>query len=324
MRVLDSGRCTIGVWRDPRRAGWLMLAYFLLSLVAGSVVHISVGPASSAQAHDGYDWIVCAFLSWRVTLGGRISRMLLIVGTGLDYAGTAFSVARHFGPAAFGVLAICLVQLALLMSPAVYWRTRPRGWAEPPAATRVLPPLTLLLLGVFAGLSVTLIGLSHMVPGPAVPGCTVTGDMRAEFCDTLADGAPLYWVSLRDGAASADWAAMARDWAQWAVVATSVLYALWLGAPARHEPLRTRFPSAAVAGAALAGLTLAVLAGRFPATWLTRGHYDPGYLEGRAFSAHALVADAATWTFAAVAACVAVWLIARWLRGRPAREEPRG
>lgn len=301
-----------------------MWAYFLLSLAAGPVVHFRISSAPTGGADVDYGWIFTAFFCWRVTRGGRVSRMLLIVGTGFGYLGTAFSVAGHFGPRTFGVLAICLVQLALLMSPAVYWRTRPRDWVTPPAATRVLPPLTLLLLGVFAGLLVTLIGLSHMVPGPAVPGCTVTGNMRAEFCDTLADGAPLYWVSLRDGAASADWAAMARDWAQWAVVATSVLYALWLGAPARHEPLRTRFPSAAVAGAALAGLTFAVLHGRFPATWLTRGHYDPGYLEGRAFSAHALVADAATWTLAAAGACIAVWLVARWLRGRRAGAELRG
>ena len=301
-----------------------MLLFFLLTLLAGPVVSVRVGAGSAPRDGGGYDWIVSAFLSWRVTRGGRISRMLLILGTGLGYLATALSLATHFRPATFGVLAICLVQLALLMSPSVYWRTRPRHWAEPPAATRVLPPLTLLLLGVLAGLCVTLIGLSHMVPGPAVHGCTVTGDMRAEFCDTLADGAPLYWVSLHDAAAYADWAAMARDWAQWAVVATSVLYALWLGAPARHEPLRTRFPSAAVVGAALCGLTFAVLDGRFPAIWLTRGHYDPAYHEGRAFSAHALLADAATWTLAATGVCVAVWLTGRWLRSRPARGEPRG
>ena len=58
-------RFTIIVWRDPRRAGWLMWAYFLLSLVVGSVVYFSVGPASSGQSSLGYDWIVSAFFAWR-------------------------------------------------------------------------------------------------------------------------------------------------------------------------------------------------------------------------------------------------------------------
>ncbi len=302
------------MWRDPRRAGWLMWAYFLLSLVVGSVIYLSVGPASSGQAGNGYGWIFSAFFSWRVTRGGRISRMLLILGTGLGYLETAFTVARHFEPATFGVLAIYIVQLALLMSPSVYQRTRPRDWAEPPAATRVLPPLTLLLLGVFAGLSVTLIGLAGMGPGPAAPGCDVNAALPG-VCDTLADGTPLRWVTLHDGLPSADWAAMAKDWVQWSVVSTSVLYGLWLANLARRGPVRLIFPVAAAVGCALGGLTLAVLTG-FPVTWLTRGHYDPGYYWGRAFSAHALLADAASGTLAGLCACVAVWLITRQRLGR--------
>lgn len=309
----------ISVWRDPRRAGWLMWAYFLLSLAVGPVVHLSVGSASPGHAGDGYDWIFSAFFSWRVTRGGRISRMLLIVGTGFGYLGTAFNVAGHFGPATFGVLAICVVQLALLMSPSVYWRTRPQGWAEPPAATRVLPPLTLLLLGVFAGLSVTLIGLAH--GGWPLPGCDDPGAAPALPCGSFAEGYPLAWVTAAHGAPSANWAAMAKDWVQYAVIAASVLYTLWLATLARRAPLSTRFPAAAAVGCALGGLTLAVLTGRFPATWLTRGHYDPGYDEGHWFSAHALLADAAAGTLAGLCACLAVWLIAG-RRGRPSGAEP--
>jgi hypothetical protein len=305
-------RFTIIVWRDPRRAGWLMWAYFLLSLVVGSVVYFSVGPASSGQSSHGYDWIVSAFFAWRVTRGGRISRMLLILGTGFDYLGTAFTVARHFEPATFGVLAIYLAQLALLLSPSVYKRTRPPEWSEPPAATRVLPPLTLLLLGVFAGLAVTLLALSDMSP-LAVTGCDTGAASATVLCDTLAEGYPLRWVTVLDGASSASWAAMAKDWAQWALVSTSVLYGLWLGSFARTQPLRLKFPAAALVGFALGGLTVAVLPG-FPVTWLTRGHYDPGYYGGRGFSAHALLADAAAGTLAGLCACIAVWLIAQCRR----------
>ncbi|TVZ05149.1 hypothetical protein EAS64_11150 [Trebonia kvetii] len=251
--AFGAGRFAIGMWHDPRRAGWLMWAYFLLSLIVGSVVYLSVGPASSGQPGHGYNWIFSAFFAWRVTRGGRISRMLLILGAGLGYLETAFTVARHFGPATFGVLAIYIVQLALLMSPSVYQRTRPRDWAEPPAATRVLPPLTLLLLGVFAGLSVTLLGLAGMGPGPAAPGC-VASAAPPGLCDTLADGTPLRWVTLHDGLPSAHWAAMAKDWVQWSVVSTSMLYGLWLAKLARREPLRTTFPVAAAVGSALGAL----------------------------------------------------------------------
>ena len=298
------------MWRDPRRAGWLMWAYFLLSLVAGSVIYLRVGPASSGQAGHGYNWIFSAFFAWRVTRGGRISRMLLILGAGLGCLATAFTVARHFGPATFGVLVIYVVQLALLMSPSVYQRTRPPDWAEPPAATRVLPPLTLLLLGVFAGLVVTLIGLAH----GDWPDCG-TGATPVVQCGTLADGYPLPWVAVAHDAPSANWAAMAKDWVQWGAVSTSVLYGLWLGSSARAQPLRLKFPAAAVVGSALGGLTIAVLTG-FPVTWLTRGHYDPGYYGGRGFSAHALLADAAAGTLAGLCACIAVWLIGWWLYRR--------
>lgn len=304
------GRFTIIVWRDPRRAGWLMLLFFVLSLVVGSVVSVRAGANSSAQAGNGYDWIISAFFSWRVSRGGRFSRMLLILGTGLGYLEAASTVASHLGPARFGVLAIYVIQLALLMSPSVFWRTRPRDWAEPPADTRVLPPLTLLLLGVFAGLAVTLVCLANMAPG-----CD-PGAVPAMLCQPLADGYPLRWVTVHDGVSSANWAAMARDWVQYAVICTSALYALWLGSSARHEPLQVTFPAAAAAGCALGGLTLAVLTGGFPVTWLTRGHYDPLYDGGRAFSAHALLADAAACTLAGLCACAAGLLLARLYRRR--------
>ena len=248
-----------------------------------------------------------------VTRDGRISRMLLILGNGLGYLETAFMVARQFEPGTFGVLAIYLAELAALLSPPVYQRTRPRDWAEPPAATRVLPPLTLLLLGVFAGLVVTLLGLADMGP-LAVSGCDTGPASATVLCNTLAAGYPLHWVTVLD-ASSASWMSMAKDWAQWAVVSTSVLYGLWLGSLARAAPLRAKFPAAALVGSALGGLTLAVLTG-FPVTWLTRGHYDPDYYSGPGFSAHGLLADAAAGILAGLCGRIALWLTAWWLRRR--------
>jgi hypothetical protein len=196
----------------------------------------------------------------------------------------------------------------------VYERTRPPDWAEPPAATRVLPPLTLLLLGVFAGLVVTLLGLADMRP-LAVAGCDTGPASAGVLCNTLAEGYPLGWVTVLDGASSASWVAMAKDWTQWAVVSTSVLYSLWLGSLARAAPVYAKFPAAAVVGSALGGLTLAVLTG-FPVTWLTRGHYDPGYYGGPGFSAHALLTDAAAGILAGLCGCIAVWLTGCWFRWR--------
>jgi hypothetical protein len=137
------------LWRDPRRAWLLMWAYFLLSLAVGPVIYLYIGPGGvspmSAAGH-WYDWIFSAFFAWRVARGGRISRMLLIIGAGGGYLGAASRIAQQFTPELFGHLAIYGAQIALLVSPAVYLRTRPKGRVvEPLPRTRVRPPLALLL-----------------------------------------------------------------------------------------------------------------------------------------------------------------------------------
>ena len=54
------------------------------------------------------------------------------------------------------------------------------------------------------------------------------GRLPGIVCLTVADGAPLRWLTAYHGAPVVNWAAMARDWAQDAVISVAALYGLWL------------------------------------------------------------------------------------------------
>ena len=92
-----------------------MVAYFLLSLVTGISLSVGVGPGPFSLS----GWVATAFFAWRVTDGGRISRMLLIV---LSWAGFIFAVVSArtgLSVAEIGTLVASVAQIALLLSPAV-------------------------------------------------------------------------------------------------------------------------------------------------------------------------------------------------------------
>lgn len=207
----------VGLWRDPRRAWLLMWSYFLLSLAVGPVIYLYIGPESvspmSAAGH-WYDWIFSAFFAWRVARGGRISRMLLIIGAGAGYLSATSRIAQQFTPELFGHLAIYGAQIALLVSPGVYLRTRPVGRVEPLPRTRVRPPMALLLLGILIGLGATLLRLHWLIGAQAAP--------------------------------IINWAALARDFVEFAVISASVMYGYWLFTWARGKPMiGERYPAAA-------------------------------------------------------------------------------
>jgi hypothetical protein len=120
-------------WRYPRWAGRLMMAWFLLSLVTGPVVSVHVSNGASVS-HPGVSiltrlvgWAFSAFFAWRVTRGGRISRMLLILVGEVGVISLVIALAIQFRLAELGMLALLAAQVALLLSPAVYRRTRPGG-----------------------------------------------------------------------------------------------------------------------------------------------------------------------------------------------------
>lgn len=293
------------LWRDRRWAGLLMGAYFLISLVAGPVVYPRVGSGPLGPEGHVFGAAVAGFLAWRVTRGGRVARTLLIITAELAFLITASGIASNFGSALFALLAAYAAQVALLLSPAVYQRTRPPGWTAPPGWARLRPSLAVILLGVLAGLVVTLLGLSSMSGPP--PGCDLGdgGRLTGIVCQTVADGAPLRWVTAAHGAPVVNWTAMARDWAQYAVLGVAALYGCWLATRARSESAGHWPLAAAAVGSALCGLTFTVLAGGIPLTWLTATEYPPPYI-GPAYSGRALLADTALWTLIALGGWLAV------------------
>lgn len=116
-----------------------MSAYVALLFVSGPVIHLGSGSGPVTLGRDGFGWIVSAFLAWRVTRGGHISRMLLLVSTLFICFLAAAAVVLRGTPAAVGVLAAGGAQAAALLSPAVRQRTRPgvaSGSSGPAAAPR--------------------------------------------------------------------------------------------------------------------------------------------------------------------------------------------
>jgi hypothetical protein len=290
------------LWRDPRWTGLLMAGYFLLSLAVGpdGFFRVDTRPVGPGTTVSGA--LAAGFFAWRVTRGGRVSRMLLIWTTWGAFAAMAFDIASRFGPVIFAALVACAAQLALLLSPAAYQRTRPRGWAGPTGWTRVRPPLALLLFGALAGLVVALLGLAHLdTPPPGLP---------------VADGFPLRWLSTYHSALVVDWGAMLKDWSQYTVISTAVLYGFWLGPRMREEPPPTRIPAAAIFGSVLAGLTLSAATGGFPWTWVTANSFAPLFNQG------ALLNDTALWTLVALCGCLAGRVLLRQADGRRNPAEP--
>ena len=176
------------VWQGPDFVWLLMVAYFLLSLVTGISIAVGVGPGPFSLS----GWVATAFFAWRVTDGGRISRMLLIV---LSWAGFIFavvSVRTGLSVAEFGTLVASVAQIALLLSPAVYERTRPDdGGREPLWRTRQ-PRWVAVTLAVGAVLGLTW----AVVYATAVSGHDKAGLFHGGGGATAAAGALLLLISV--------------------------------------------------------------------------------------------------------------------------------
>ena len=119
-----------------------------------------------------------SFLARRVSRGGWLSRRILILISGVSYVAAA--VARPGGLTAVALIIIAGAQIALLVSPPVYERTRrpaikvrARGWSQ--LVRR--PPAWLLPWGLFAGALVTLAFLGDM-DFVGILGCRPTGSAR--------------------------------------------------------------------------------------------------------------------------------------------------
>lgn len=207
-------------WRRPG-ADEMIVVFFVLA-------SISIIWGWLLWHNNGQLWafLGTAFLTWRVSRGGRISRMILIIGSCAGYAVAVLNVARMWDLAVVGIAVMSAVQIALLVSPSVYGRTRPRpvhvraqGWSQ---LVRQ-PPKWLLPWGLFAGAVVTLVCLGHM-DFVAVSGCKPAA---SGACTAVAEGYPLRWLTAHQNEPFILKGSMLKDWAQWTLVSMSVLYTGW-------------------------------------------------------------------------------------------------
>jgi hypothetical protein len=131
-----------------------MGVYFLLSLATGPAITVRVGTGALPRLAG---CAVLAFFAWRVTRGGRISRMLLIVVAAGGLIAGVILLGIRFSWAELGLPAVGGAQVALALSPAVYRRTRPAGQSYRAVALwrgrRPAPLVAALTAGVVLGLA---------------------------------------------------------------------------------------------------------------------------------------------------------------------------
>ncbi len=232
-------------WRE--QPGPLLVAFLVLYALSGPIAftltyHPGLGGRPAVLI--SIPWLILVpFLTWRVWRGGRISRVLLILNAVLGYAGIALHFARLWRPLELWLLSDFAAQVALLVSPAVYQRTRPGTHFRAATVAPLAGKLRWWMLpwGLLAGLVITLLLLGQM-GWAAIPGCGPAGASLAHLpgrCIGLAQGYPLRFLSGYQGVPEIGKLALIKDWAQWSLVSGSVLYAvqvLRLGRQDRPEP----------------------------------------------------------------------------------------
>jgi hypothetical protein len=216
------------IWRN--NPGQLLASYLILGLIAVAVVAVS-HPLPSAKAQ--LLWFpVAVFLAWRVSAGGRASRVILLLVSTYSFASAAFTGTRLWSLGILALLAIYATQVVLLVSPAVYQRTRrnaPPEWV-PTVSMRWVPPLWMPLFALLTGVVATLLSLAHM-DWTAIPGCGPTGATLAQLpnrCFGLAQGYPVRFLTAYQSTPLIDKAGLVEDWAHWSMVSFAVFYILLL------------------------------------------------------------------------------------------------
>jgi hypothetical protein len=205
--------------------------YLVLSILAApSRVAPAHGLLGDAEA-DIPLLVFVAFLTWRVLVGGWISRGYLILIAARGYLDTALGLARAWQPIQLWLLAAFAAQVALLVSPAVYERARPAdkaGRRPGPMPLVGTPRWWMVPAGLLAGLALTLAMLGNE-GWAAIPGCGPTGIPQASLpsrCIVLARGAPLRILYGNGGLPGIDIVALMRDWAQWSLISITAICVL--------------------------------------------------------------------------------------------------
>jgi hypothetical protein len=231
------------IWRSG--PGQLLAWYVVLEVLAVAAAAVA-HPALPQRAQA--PWLpLAAFLAWRVSRGGRLSRVILIIASMLSVAEAAVISSRSWSPVVLLLLAVFAGQIALLVSPAVHERTRQdplAGWAAPTSAPYRVPTW-MPLIALLAGLVVTLLYLGSM-SFAAIPGCGPAGATLAQLpdrCIGLAQGYPVRFLTAYQGTPEIDKAALIEDWAQWSLVSFAAFYLLRL-LHRRPEPPRSEVAAA--------------------------------------------------------------------------------
>jgi hypothetical protein len=216
------------IWRNS--PGQLLALYLILGVIALVVVAVS-RPSLSAQSQPLW-FPLAVFLAWRVSRGGRISRVILLLVSMSSFASAAFTGPRLWSLGILALLSINATQVVLLVSPAIYQRTRRNAspGQVPTASMRWTPPLWMPLTALLTGLASTLLSLASM-DWAAIPGCGPAGATVAHLpgrCFGLAEGYPVRFLTAYQGAPLIAKAGLVEDWAHWSIVSLAVFYVLLL------------------------------------------------------------------------------------------------
>jgi hypothetical protein len=216
------------IWRSG--PGQILVLYLILDVIAVACAAVA-HPALPQRAQA--PWLpLAAFLAWRVSRGGRPSRVILIILGILSFAGDAFIGTRSWSLLVLLLMAIYAAQITLLVSPAVYQSTRRdplTDWAAT-APVKSRPPLWMVLIALLAGLVVTLLYLGNM-DWATIPGCGPAGAAIPQLpnrCFGLTQGYPVRFLTAAQGIPKIDRRALIEDWAQWSLVSFTAFYILWL------------------------------------------------------------------------------------------------
>jgi len=220
------------IWRRP---GVLMTAYVLLFAVSAfGHPGMKLPPTAAWVTAVSVGIALAVFLAWRVSRGSATARALAVVYSALlIIAAISSPDLRSGGLASLGLLALYLVQIALLVSTPIYDRTREESTDLPPGEAPLwpIPPWWMVAVALAAGVLITLLFLGSM-DWQSVACAATQRSVLPAHCATLAEGYPVHFLSAIPSANSAypviNKAAAAEDLAVWIVVSFAACYLSWL------------------------------------------------------------------------------------------------
>jgi hypothetical protein len=210
-------------WRRPG-ASELLWVFLALNVVAFALIVVWHPVPGLIATQWGLPVIL--FCTWRVSQGGRISRIYLILSSALAYGRIVLNVARSWEPAVPVLVLLFAAHVALLVSPPVFARTRPTPYPLRIGWTQLVrrPPSWLLPWALVGGMLLTLACLGNMGSVLLQPGCNPASD----GCIAFMEGYPLRWLAGGHDVPVIDKYALLKDTVQWVLTCTSVLYLAWL------------------------------------------------------------------------------------------------